>query len=964
MIAASEEMHEEKLEFSNLIEHLNEVLKPRGIELKRVKWNPETDGTIEEYKTKLKGCEMCLTLYWKELAGNSEEELNRAYQQLKGGSNPRRLYVFFKEPEEDMTEALKYFKKNFVINYGHFFCKFENVDTMKLHFILQFEAYQNRLNDGQETFVTVKNGKVKIDGKEFVTLDNIPFAALNNEYLCMKDEIAKLDEQLAEASLKNHTNSDDKQQEEYYELVKNKRAELAEKFEKYQNHLYDIALSFAKTSSEHYSQRLLKARELFENGNAIEADLLLNLKELKKEAEREKKQFEQNRDNLELKMAEFRMKTDTIMTNVTLKIRQRIDIVCEAYEEAISIAILIRADEKRADFMLDYAHFCRDYDLFEISKRYYMEVITASQWLTVWNNASPLVLASKAYIGLAMLYAHQKMFKEAEDVYFCTKAVLNKMIEEDNDEVNYRRLAILLNNQSSLHRDIYQYDKALRELEESLKIYDEHIIQCEDTQEKVGILSNLVSVCQKMNQYGKAEKYAYRAYKLACDLGLRKCTKYHYILLSTLITIGQLYLEEHKFGDAEKFFKQADNLFHANEYPEESSILILLLNVKEAMSDLYIKMQRYNEAKIFMEQAKLILKKIKEINPIAIIDVELRLLTNSMSIYRGLKDNDTLKELTQKVFELYCQLDDEQVEAYQPVLASLYFNKGVFMYDIKDFSVATNLCLKALEIFRKLADVQPEVYKKDVAKTLVGLAIMLQESNQRDSHTECERYLYEARDIYEWLAQTAPNVYLPNVADTVYNLACFHDTIKQHNLAMKELQTHQSILKKFVDKTGFSFAYINDLALSLQLMGNIYEWADEDKSAVDCLQESLSYFRMADKANPGLYLHEILDVLFKLAFIMEKDECYENSISIYLEMENVIRNSMPQVRQDLLPEMASILYNRGRLLSYIDSNTSEVLSVINQAKEVYQELEVSGLNYEEEIKEIQDFIDAYVYEKN
>lgn len=37
MIAASEEMHREKLEFTKLIEHLNEVLEPRGIELKRIK---------------------------------------------------------------------------------------------------------------------------------------------------------------------------------------------------------------------------------------------------------------------------------------------------------------------------------------------------------------------------------------------------------------------------------------------------------------------------------------------------------------------------------------------------------------------------------------------------------------------------------------------------------------------------------------------------------------------------------------------------------------------------------------------------------------------------------------------------------------------------------------------------------------------------------------------------------------
>ena len=147
MIAASEELHDEKLEFTSLIQHLNEVLKPRGIELKRIKWDPENDGPIDVYQAKLSDCEMCLNLYWRNLADNSEDELNTAYQQLKEGKNPRNLYVFFKEPTEDLSEALRVFKANFVNNCGHFFCKFENVDTMNLHFILQFEAYQNRIED-------------------------------------------------------------------------------------------------------------------------------------------------------------------------------------------------------------------------------------------------------------------------------------------------------------------------------------------------------------------------------------------------------------------------------------------------------------------------------------------------------------------------------------------------------------------------------------------------------------------------------------------------------------------------------------------------------------------------------------------------------------------------------------------------------------------------------------------------
>ena len=53
MIAALEELHEEKLEFTNLIEHLNEVLEPRGIELRRIKWNPEGNSDSPKINSSL-----------------------------------------------------------------------------------------------------------------------------------------------------------------------------------------------------------------------------------------------------------------------------------------------------------------------------------------------------------------------------------------------------------------------------------------------------------------------------------------------------------------------------------------------------------------------------------------------------------------------------------------------------------------------------------------------------------------------------------------------------------------------------------------------------------------------------------------------------------------------------------------------------------------------------------------------
>ena len=37
-IASSEELKPERLEFTDMIQHLNRILKPRGVEIEPVKW--------------------------------------------------------------------------------------------------------------------------------------------------------------------------------------------------------------------------------------------------------------------------------------------------------------------------------------------------------------------------------------------------------------------------------------------------------------------------------------------------------------------------------------------------------------------------------------------------------------------------------------------------------------------------------------------------------------------------------------------------------------------------------------------------------------------------------------------------------------------------------------------------------------------------------------------------------------
>ncbi|MDR0538471.1 MAG: hypothetical protein LBH04_10610 [Tannerellaceae bacterium] len=49
-----------------------------------------------------------------------------------------KVYTYMREltPSEQEDDSLKYFKKRLYKEMGHYWCRYGNADTMKLHFVL------------------------------------------------------------------------------------------------------------------------------------------------------------------------------------------------------------------------------------------------------------------------------------------------------------------------------------------------------------------------------------------------------------------------------------------------------------------------------------------------------------------------------------------------------------------------------------------------------------------------------------------------------------------------------------------------------------------------------------------------------------------------------------------------------------------------------------------------------------
>ncbi len=719
MIAAPEEMHEEKLEFTNLIEHLNEVLESRGIELKRIKWNPETDGSIEEYKAKLKECEICLTLYWRDLAGNSEQELNAAYQELKDGNNPRNLYVFFKEPTEDLTEALKDFKANFVTNYGHFFCKFENVDTMNLHFILQFEAYQNCLRNEDYQLVKVADGKVMVADKDFVNLDNVPFAALNKEYQRLQKELLEQDLKVTEIRKRYKADPDNEDIEDELIATITKRKKLADEFEKYQTHLYDIALNFAKNAGEKYSERMRKARELFELGDVIGADQILNMEEMKRDRQRESEQKKVHEENLEILMNEFLDKTKTVMTNTLFPIPERFSIACEAYEEALSIAEDIHLDEEKlADILFGYAHLLDEYHRIDKALSYYSYALDLLRALAVTDDTSLYNIAS-VQNSIANLYSQKGNSRNAEDIYNQAVETLNKTTEDD--AVMYLGFtATIYHNRSILQCNLGNYKEAERGFEIALGIYDTLIESSPEIYlaEKAATLGEMAILHKRMEtleSYQKAENEYLTVIEIFNKLNINDIDEYLSKKAGAINNLGVLLFVQKRYGEAENKYREA---------------LKIRNTLAEKNPEMYY--PEYGET-----------------------------LNNLGSLYYMTGRENEAEEMFTKVLDIWEYVAKIESKAFQCKIARVKYNLGQLFRKRHSLYEAEQMFCESVDLFRNIGE-DAKLYKPDIANALFMFALTKASLNQ---FKEARDFSLEALSLCEDLEKTYSGGYSDMIAN-------------------------------------------------------------------------------------------------------------------------------------------------------------------------------------------------------
>ena len=892
ILSANKSLQQERMELADLVENLNHSLESRNANILMLVW----DGSVPDqnsFKEKITETDLFLTLYYDTFDESTQSELETAYQSLCEGKTPKKIYVYFKEGET-VPEQLKTFRDSFPTKYGHFYCSFSNIDTLKADFLLQFMEYQSK-NLGTSKMLEVNNGKVIVDGKEYVDLKNVPFAGNNEEYNLLLKSIKKTQKLLA------ITEEDDPDYADYAADLQ----DMKEKLSKMESSLWDTALMITHLSTTKCSERLKRAMDLFTAGDNKGAQAVLNEEEIDKDIEHNLnliKLGEEGKKGLITNIEEIRLKIKTLDNDWEV---DNCEQIVSLYQKAISLGRNILDKDDYTDLLWDYAGFL-DY---------------------------------------------QNLYTLADDINKECLALLRDFAQNGNEKAQYD-LALFLNKIANIHLKEGLYDVAETELLESLTIR-RALTKNNEKYYKPGLarcLEDYAILKTETNNFNEALSYIEEALKYRKDSYTKEeftnsDSKYAHCLGS----YGHVLSEMGRINDAINALNKSADIYEQilKEKPEDVDTLNDLAVYSDNLANLYTEIYKYEIAKQKCERSLDIYEFLYKKQPNAYRPGYACNLLNIGVICHDMCAYEEAIPYITKALELFNKMEQTNPGAYLADVALCLMNRANTLCALSDFSQSEEDYSDALSIYKKLAEQNEDIYLEYVAKCIIGHC---QISNKRlDYRRSCEEYS-EAVSIYRSLSQKYPNIYLPELAYALSLLGWQRINTKEGDIAEKELKEAISIYKNH-DNSEYYKPYLAEAYLYL---GRIYyDCLAKYDDAIEALQNCILIYNDMNHNNGANFDNEIGMVYGDLgnAFHAKKDlasaiEMFKKSIESFETISN---------RTDIQNSSLANTFNNLAWLYYEKWNIKEAEPLARKAVEL-EEILCAAIG--SETRNIADFRDT------
>ena len=269
IIAADDEALQDRDAFVTMIDGLNQVLAARDVQVKVCDYDPSRHAEL------LDESEIALVLYHTKCGAFGAKEVDDAYVRTVKKQNPKRLYIFFKDDDGCALEPeFVAFRNSFVERFEHFFCRFENVDTLKLNFIFSIENLLTK--DGGEPFVKLDGSQVKVGDLDVGDFKRLPMVS-NNEGL--SGLFAQMDDLQKRFEAKKLEVESDPASEDAYSYLLDLSSQVNELQDKIDRELalsFGLAKRMSGVTIGESNEILSRAKSCMERGKIKEAIAILD----------------------------------------------------------------------------------------------------------------------------------------------------------------------------------------------------------------------------------------------------------------------------------------------------------------------------------------------------------------------------------------------------------------------------------------------------------------------------------------------------------------------------------------------------------------------------------------------------------------------------------------------------------------------------------------------------------------
>ncbi|MBR2475855.1 MAG: tetratricopeptide repeat protein, partial [Bacteroidaceae bacterium] len=463
--ASSEELINDHDVLANLIRKLNKSYEKRGIYLELI----DGDDCEVADNEKVRASDMFLALFHREFSKFVIEEFDVAKDEFKKRSFPK-TYVYCKDISEGESESeeLKEFKERLINEMGHYWSRYANEDSMQLQFVMQLQLVETT---NQEA-LKVENGNIMFDGLQVAKMENLPFAALNEDFQKMHKRLAELPEKIEKKRLRVDKYPDDEEPKDELQELLNEYNALKDSFAEYQNNLFATAKRITQLQNEQITDRMRRAMDAFNEGDVRRANTILE--EAERDAEIALKEYKQSKELLEQKrekviksIEEILLKVDTTMADLSIDIEERINKVDRLYSQVVEIAKEIEYDkEKYANVLSKYANFLDTYALYDRALKLYSEALDIQE--KVLGKEHPDTATS--YNNIGVVYDNQGEYDKALEYHFKALEIKEKTLgkEHPNTASSYNNIGVVYDNQGEYEKALEYHFKALEIREKTL----------------------------------------------------------------------------------------------------------------------------------------------------------------------------------------------------------------------------------------------------------------------------------------------------------------------------------------------------------------------------------------------------------------------------------------------------------------------------------------------------------------